>query len=72
MALLSHKGFAGRQFEQLVAGHGARLLRPDRKDEPDRHGSLGRWRQWIESTFDTLRACFRPSAGSCCSPCSWA
>ena len=55
MALLSHKGFAGRQFEQLVAGHGARLLRPDRKDEPDRHGSLGRWRQWIESTFDTLK-----------------
>jgi hypothetical protein len=55
LALLSHKGFAGRQFEQLVAGHGARLLRPDRKDEPDRHGSLGRWRQWIESTFDTLK-----------------
>jgi len=23
-------------------------------DEPHRFGSLGRWRQWIESTFDTL------------------
>ena len=33
----------------------ARLLRPDRADEPHRHGSLGRWRQWIESTFDTLK-----------------
>jgi hypothetical protein len=54
LVILADKGFAGRQFEQLVAGHGARLLRPDRTDEPDRHGSLGRWRQWIESTFDTL------------------
>jgi hypothetical protein len=52
---LADKGVAGRQFEQLVAGYGARLLRPDRKDEPDRHGSLGRWPQWIESTFDTLK-----------------
>ena len=28
---------------------------PDRADEPHRLGSLGRWRQWIESTFDTLK-----------------
>jgi hypothetical protein len=31
------------------------LVRPDRTDEPRRHGSLGRVRQWIESTFDTLK-----------------
>jgi Transposase DDE domain len=55
LVLLADKGFAGRDFEQLVAGHGAVLLRPDRADEPRRHGSLGRWRQWIESTFDTLK-----------------
>ena len=53
--ILADKGFAGRDFEQLVATHGAVLLRPDRADEPPRHGSLGRWRQWIESTFDTLK-----------------
>jgi hypothetical protein len=55
LVILADKGFAGRDFEQLVVGYGARLLRPDRADEPHRHGSLGRWRQWIESTFDTLK-----------------
>lgn len=55
LLILGDKGFAGRQFEQLVAAHGAVLLRPDRADEPHRLGSLGRWRQWIESTFDTLK-----------------
>ena len=52
---LSDKGFAGREFEQLLASHGAVLLRPDRADAPHRLGSLGRWRQRIESTFDTLK-----------------
>jgi hypothetical protein len=55
LVILADKGFAGRDFEQLVAGYGASLVRPDRADEPGRHGSLGRWRQWIESTFDTLK-----------------
>jgi hypothetical protein len=55
MLLVGDKGFAGREFAQLVADHGATLLRPDRADEPRRHGSLGRIRQWIESTFDTLK-----------------
>ena len=55
LVLLADKGFAGQEFAQLVAGYGAVLLRPDRADEPRRHGSLGRWRQWIESTFDTLK-----------------
>jgi Transposase DDE domain len=55
LLILADKGFAGQEFEQLVATHGAVLVRPDRADEPRRHGSLGRWRQWIESTFDTLK-----------------
>jgi Transposase DDE domain len=55
LVILADKGFAGREFEQLVAGYGVRLVRPDRADEPHRHGSLGRWRQWIESAFDTLK-----------------
>jgi Transposase DDE domain len=55
LVILADKGLAGREFEQLVAGYGAVLVRPDRADEPPRHGSLGRWRQWIESTFDTLK-----------------
>jgi Transposase DDE domain len=55
LRILGDKGFAGRDFEQLVATHGAVLLRPDRADEPHRLGSLGRWRQWIESTFNTLK-----------------
>jgi hypothetical protein len=55
LVIVADKGFAGRDFEQLVAGYGAILVRPDRADEPRRHGSLGRWRQWIESTFNTLK-----------------
>jgi len=53
--VICDKGFAGRQFEQHVAMLGGRLLRPDRKNEPARFGSLGGIRQWIESCFDTLK-----------------
>ena len=53
--VIGDKGFAGAEFEQLVTALGARLLRPDRKNEPPRFGSLGGIRQWIESTFDTLK-----------------
>ena len=53
--VIADKGFAGRDFEQHVRSLGATLLRPDRKNEPPRFGSLGRIRQWIESTFDTLK-----------------
>lgn len=55
LILVGDKGFAGREFDQLVAGYGAALLRPDRTNEPRRHGSLGGIRQWIESAFDTLK-----------------
>ena len=53
--VIGDKGFAGAEFEQHVAALGGRLLRPDRKDEQPRFGSLGGIRQWIESTFDTLK-----------------
>src|SRR5204863_2090243 len=49
------KGSAGAEFEQYVQALGGRFLRPDRKDEQPRFGSLGGIRQWIESTFDTLK-----------------
>lgn len=53
--VICDKGFAGAQFEAHVASLGGRLLRPDRRDEQPRFGSLGGIRQWIESTFDTLK-----------------
>ena len=53
--VIADKGFAGAEFEAHVAALGARLLRPDRKNEPPRFGALGGIRQWIESTFDTLK-----------------
>jgi Transposase DDE domain len=53
--VVTDKGFAGQQFEQLVADLGGRLVRPDRKDEAPRFGSLGGIRQWIESVFNTLK-----------------
>jgi len=53
--VLADKGFAGRDFEQLVTDLGGQLIRPDRKDEAPRFGSLGGIRQWIESVFQTLK-----------------
>jgi hypothetical protein len=54
--IIADKGFAGADFERFLADQlGVRLLRPDRRDEPRRFGSLGRVRQWIESVFDTLK-----------------
>jgi hypothetical protein len=54
MVIAADKGLAGRAFAQGVAELGAVLVRPDGRDEPHRFGSLGRFRQWVESTFDTL------------------
>jgi hypothetical protein len=53
--VMADKGFAGAEFEAHMAALGAHLLRPDRKDEPRRHGSLGPVRQWIESVFWTCK-----------------
>jgi hypothetical protein len=54
--VIADKGFAGEEFEQIMAGLGACFLRPDRKDEARRNGSLGSVRQWIESTFWTCKS----------------
>ena len=53
--IIGDKGFAGRAFEQAVADLDAMFVRPDRRDEPRRHGSLGAIRQRIESIIDTLK-----------------
>jgi hypothetical protein len=53
--VIADKNFSGHEFEQLMADHGALFLRPDRKNEPRRNGSLGQVRQWIESTFWTCK-----------------
>ena len=53
--VIADKGFAGAEFEQWMADRGAHFLRPDRKDEAPRFGSLGRVRQWIESVFWTCK-----------------
>jgi hypothetical protein len=53
--VIADKNFAGQEFEELMAKHGATFLRPDRKDEARRHGTLGAVRQWIESTFWTCK-----------------
>jgi len=54
--VLADKGFAGEEFEQIIAGLGARFLRPDRANEPRRNGSLGPVRQYIESVFWTCKS----------------
>lgn len=53
--VVADKGFAGEDFEAHMAGVGANFLRPDRKGEPHRHGSLGPVRQWVESVFWTAK-----------------
>lgn len=53
--VVADKGFAGAGFEGWMADRGASFLRPDRKDEEPRFGSLGRIRQWIESVFWTCK-----------------
>jgi hypothetical protein len=53
--VIADKGFAGQDFERFVADHGATLLRPDRRDEQPRNGSLGFIRQCIESVFWTCK-----------------
>lgn len=53
--VVADKGFASAEFAAMIADRGARFLRPDRKDEQRRHGSLGAVRQWIESVFWTCK-----------------
>jgi hypothetical protein len=53
--VIADKGFAGEDFEQLMAELGAIFMRPDRKGERARFGRLGGVRQWIESIIDTIK-----------------
>lgn len=53
--VLADKGFSGKPFQKLTESKQIQLLRPDRKDETYRNGSLGRVRQWIESVNQTLK-----------------
>lgn len=53
--VIGDRGFAGEDFEQAVASLGARFIRPDRRDERPRFGSLGGVRQWIESIYQTVK-----------------
>jgi hypothetical protein len=53
--LICDKGLAGVEVDRHVAGLEAVLMRPDRRDEPARFGSLRPVRQWIESIIDTLK-----------------
>jgi Transposase DDE domain len=54
--VLTDKGLAGREIEGQINALGITMLRPDRRNEPARHGNLGGVRQWIESVFDTLKS----------------
>jgi hypothetical protein len=55
--LIADKNYYGRQFEQVLAELGVRLLRPARKGEPQRPGAqlFKPLRQLIESVNDTLK-----------------
>lgn len=54
--IVADKGFSGKEFEGFVADElDAMLIRPDRRDETPRFGSLGGIRQWVESVFDSLK-----------------
>lgn len=53
--VIGDKGLSGEEIEQLVAALGGLFIRPDRRDEAPRFGSLGGVRQWIEAIFDQLK-----------------
>ncbi len=54
-AVVGDKGYAGVAFEAHVAGLGATLFRPARRDEPGRGAHLAPIRQRIESIFQTCK-----------------
>lgn len=55
--LLADKGYRSAEFEAGLARHGIDLVRPAFKGEPTRRGAgqLRKFRQLIESVFDTLK-----------------
>jgi hypothetical protein len=55
VVLIGDKGFAGTDFQAHAAALGITFVRPDRRDEPRRHGSLSTIRQRIEAIIDTFK-----------------
>lgn len=54
--IIGDKGFAGREFERFMTDDlHVTFLRPDRRDEQQRHGNLAKIRQRVEAVFDTLK-----------------
>jgi hypothetical protein len=53
--VIADKDIAGEDFGALIGGLGAVFLRPDRKDEQPRFGSLGGVRQWVGSVIEAIR-----------------
>jgi Transposase DDE domain len=53
--LIGDKGYAGRAFAEAVAGMGATIVRPARKDEPKGAIHLAPIRQRVESIFWTCK-----------------
>jgi hypothetical protein len=53
--LIVDKGLASAEVDRHLDDLEAVLVRPDRRDEPARFGSLRPVRQWIESIIDTLK-----------------
>lgn len=54
-AVICDKGYAGQDFEADVAGMGAKIIRPARKNEPARGPWLSMIRQRVESIFQTCK-----------------
>lgn len=56
--IIADKGYRSVEFEAMLAGHGATLIRPTLKNEADRPGQrfLKPFRQIIESINQTLKA----------------
>jgi len=55
VVVIGDKGFAGREFDRDMTELGVTFLRPDRRDEPHRHGNLATIRQRIESIINTTK-----------------
>jgi len=51
--IVCDQGYAGHEFEQAVSDLGGLIVRPARKNEPDRGVHFAPIRQRIESVFDT-------------------
>jgi hypothetical protein len=53
--IVCDKGYAGREFAAAVGQLGGLVVRPARRDEPERPIRLGQIRQRIESVFQTFK-----------------